>query len=741
VHIHRSRCATAAAALTVGKASAALRVITSGAERKLSGERSAGVQLQLVAAREHWIACVTEVTGAVFISYASKDAEVAQRISDALKAASIEVWFDQSELRGGDAWDRQIRKQIQECALFIPIISAHSQERLEGYFRREWKLAAERTHDMAAEKAFLVPVVVDDTPERHASVPEGFRDVQWTRLAHAEIPSSFVERVSRLLSRDGALSPFHAASANHGNSANSGEATRKLPRIRLFALVSVLVVTAALIAVGYIAGDRLSPSKRSAVDARVLPAPNPTPVAVRGDIPERSIAVLAFVDMSEKHDSEYFSDGLSEELIDRLAQSPDLRVVARTSSFYFKGKQATIADIAKTLGVANVLEGSVRKSGKALRVAAQLIRAADGAQIWSQTYDRSLADIFKVQENLADRVAQALDATLRGSAPQTDGQGPSKEAYNLVLQGNYFRNRRNSGDWKKAQQAYADATKAEPNYALAWAKLAETADKDTNEGLALAIQDLRRSLNLDPNLAFAHYALGRTLMYYEWNWPDAKLELERAIELDPNNLSARVELAYLTQGIFGQFETKLRYLRQIVANDPLDASSLLHLAYSLLLAGQFDEAVSASGRAVQLNDKSSFTHTLYGEALLLAGRAQEALAAMQDEVSEDDRLWGLTLAYWGNGRKAESDAALAEVEKRSGKDDLPWVAQLYAYRGDGDAAFERLERAYEKKQDPLVLALMPVDPLMRSLRADPRFAALLAKLKLDAWKKAVFSGS
>jgi TolB-like protein/cytochrome c-type biogenesis protein CcmH/NrfG len=683
---------------------------------------------------------VTELTGAVFISYAAEDAEVAQRICDALKSAGIEVWFDQSELRGGDAWDNQIRKQIQECALFIPIISAHSQARLEGYFRREWRLAAERTHDMAVEKAFLVPVVVDDTPERYASVPQGFRDVQWTRLPAGVIPSSFVERVSRLLSKDRAVSASGAASANHANRVNSDESTRKLPRRRLFALVAVLVVVAAVIAVGYVAGDRFWPSKRGVVGAGVPRASSPAPVAASSDIPDKSIAVLAFVDMSEKHDSEYFSDGLSEELIDRLAQSPDLRVVARTSSFYFKGKQATIADIAKTLGVANVLEGSVRKSGKALRVAAQLIRAADGVQIWSQSYDRNLADIFQVQEDLADRVAQALNATLHGAAPQSDAQGPSKEAYNLVLQGNYFRNRLNSGDEKKARQAYTDATKADPNYALAWAKLAETEDTDTNEGVALAIQDLRRSLSLDPNLAFAHYALGRTLMYFEWNWAEARSELERAIELDPNNLSARVELAYLTQGIFGKFDTKLRYLRQIVTNDPLDSRSLIHLANSLLLADQFDEAVNASQRALQLNDKSPYSHVLYGEALLLAGRSQEALAAMQGEVNEYLKLWGLTLAYWGNGRKAESNAELAETIKRWGDGDPVWIAQLYAYRGDRDAAFDRLQRAYKDKQDAQGLALMPVDPLMRSLRTDPRFAELLAKMKLNDWKKAVFPG-
>jgi hypothetical protein len=262
-----------------------------------------------VAVSQPWIVCVTELTAAVFISYASEDAEVAQRICDALKAASIEVWLDQSELRGGDAWDNQIRKQIQECALFIPIIAAHSQARLEGYFRREWRLAAERTHDMAVEKAFLVPVVVDDTPERQASVPPGFRDVQWTRLPHGAIPSSFVERVSRLLSKDRAVSASGAASANHGNRVNSDGATRKLSQRRLFTLVAVLVVMAVLIAVGYVAGDRLWPSKRGAVAARVVPAPNPAPAAASSDIPDRSIAVLPFVDMSEKHDSEYFSDG------------------------------------------------------------------------------------------------------------------------------------------------------------------------------------------------------------------------------------------------------------------------------------------------------------------------------------------------------------------------------------------------------------------------------------------------
>ncbi len=269
---------------------------------------------------------------AVFLSYASQDAEAARRICDALRAVGLDVWFDQSALRGGDAWDASIRRQIKECALFVPVISANTQAREEGYFRREWNLAVNRTLDMADDKAFLLPVVIDATIDVNARVPEKFRDVQWTHLPAGEAAAVFVERVHRLLSGGAApsapIAPTHAVPA--------------------------------------------------AAPAVTLPA-NESP----------SIAVLPFVNRSRDEEDEYFSDGLADELLNVLSKIRGLRVAARSSAFTFKGKGATVAEVGRALNVATVLEGSVRKAGNRMRISVQLVKVADGYQLWSETYDRA----------------------------------------------------------------------------------------------------------------------------------------------------------------------------------------------------------------------------------------------------------------------------------------------------------------------------------------------------------------
>jgi hypothetical protein len=278
---------------------------------------------------------VSDPNKAVFLSYASQDAELARGICDALRAAGIEVWFDQSELRGGDAWDQKIRQQIRDCALFVPIISANTQARPEGYFRLEWKLAVDRSYLMAAEKAFLVPVVVDATPEPEALVPTQFRDVQWTHILAGEVPAAFVDRIAALLNQRVAR---HACSPERGVSRVSA---RHL--LVVLAAISVAAVVALVIAT-VMRGGWLSQRPVAKVEASTASAPVANAPAA---VPEKSVAVLPFVDMSEKKDQEYFSDGLSEELIDQLAHSPDLRVIARTSSFQFKGKNEDMCRISR----------------------------------------------------------------------------------------------------------------------------------------------------------------------------------------------------------------------------------------------------------------------------------------------------------------------------------------------------------------------------------------------------------
>jgi TolB-like protein/cytochrome c-type biogenesis protein CcmH/NrfG len=491
------------------------------------------------------------------------------------------------------------------------------------------------------------------------------------------------------------------------------------------------------LAIVYFVADKFWLSRRppasTGEQASAPPSPSPAVASVSLD---KSIAVLPFIDMSEKKDQEYFSDGLSEEVIDRLTHAADLRVISRTSSFYFKGKPATIGDIARTLGVSHVLEGSVRKAGTQLRITAQLIQASNGSHLWSQTYDRSVTDIFKVQDEIAGTVAQALEVALRSSSSgRTEA---SQEAYSLLLKGNYFFNRGTDADSAKALDLYTQATRLDPNYALAWAKVGRTTTKDS-KGLPKALAALQRSLRIDPNLAYAHYELGRTRLYFESDWAGAKAELERAIELDPDDLNARVQLAYLTEGIFGQFDRKVGYLRQIVANDPLDPYSLEHLASSLFLAGRFEESAASFRRLVQLSPAEEGARAEYGITLLYLHQPREALALIEKEPDEASRLWALAILDWGIGHKTESDAAVSRLEQRYASGNPGYIAEVRAYRGELDAAFKWLDQAYERQK--FMMSIMTVDPLLSNLRGDPRFEAMLVKAKLDDWKRKVLANA
>ncbi len=407
---------------------------------------------------------MAQASRAVFLSYASQDAEAAGKVCEALRAGGIEVWFDQSELRGGDVWDQKIRQQIRDCALFIPLISTNTQTRQEGYFRLEWRLADQRTHLMARNKVFIVPVAIDGTPESGADTPESFSNVHWIRLPSGSTPSAFVDRVLHLLSPESSSSSANAP-PQAGPPAPGNTAPRRARSLLL--LIAVL----GLIGVGYWQMDRLVIPKRVATAAEESVPNGHSGTPEPGMAPEKSIAVLPFIDLSEKRDQEYFSDGLSEELIDLLAKTPGLEVIARTSSFYFKGRQATIGEIAKTLNVANIVEGSVRKAGNTLRVSAQLIRASDGVNLWSETYDRDLKDVFELQDDIARGVVDKLKITLLSTASDSAARTQSTDAYNLYLQGRYFLARDSESDLLRARDFFQKAVALDPNYASAWAEV------------------------------------------------------------------------------------------------------------------------------------------------------------------------------------------------------------------------------------------------------------------------------
>jgi len=665
----------------------------------------------------------------VFLSYASQDAAAARRVCDALRAAGIEVWFDQSELRGGDAWDHSIRRQIKSCALFIPVISRHTRLRDEGYFRLEWKLAIDRSHLMAATRAFLLPVVIDDTRDDDEGVPERFREVQWTRLPEGLTPPAFTERISRLLSAAPQAVPAGAAPAPDASAAPGPKAAASIsskPQL-LWGAIALL-----LLALGYFAVDRFRMTHRA---PGTVTASSTTLAREAGTVDGHSIAVLPFVDMSEKRDQEYFSDGLAEELLDLLAKTPGLHVIARTSSFYFKGKQATVPEIARTLGVANILEGSVRKSGNRLRITTQLVRADNGEHLWSETYDRNQEDVFEIQDDIARAVVDRLRLTILGGAvPRPDTVAANPQVHNLYLQGRYFIGSDTADDLAKASDCFNKALELEPGYAPAWAGLAHVAMRRVANGYVPVAQGITqaaaaagKSVQLDPSFAGAYVELGLSRMMSSFDWAGAREAVDHALLLEPSNTEAQFLVAHLTMTVGNPADSLNRY-RQVLERDPLNLLQRRYMARVLYYAGRLDEAESVIGQVLEVNPSFPAAHYELGRILLARGQVAQAVREFESEAS-GWRLFGLPLGYHAQGRASDAKAALEKLVENSAGSEFQ-VAETYAYFGDVDAAFAWLDRAVELR-DPGIQWLRS-DPLLRSLTRDPRYAALLRRLNLPA---------
>jgi TolB-like protein/cytochrome c-type biogenesis protein CcmH/NrfG len=448
-----------------------------------------------------------------------------------------------------------------------------------------------------------------------------------------------------------------------------------------------------------------------------------------------SIAVLPFVNMSDDKSQEYFSDGLAEELLNSLAKIPELRVAARTSSFQFKGKTEDLRVIGEKLNVGTILEGSVRKQGRQVRITAQLIKVADGFHLWSETYDRELDDIFAVQEEIAHSVAGSLKVALLGAKTATPStQGKNAEAYNAYLQGRYFLDRRGKENLEKAVGYYEQAVRLDPGYAPAWAGLAETRRSQADstylpldEGYRKAREGVERALALDPNLAEAHAAMGWIRTHYDWDWAAADASFQRALVLEPGN-AAVVRGAARMAATLGRFEEALALDRRAVEMDPLNARAYYNLGIYANYAGRLEEAVAAFKKALEINPEYPGLHSFLGRVYLAQARPQEALAEMEREPEPTWHGQGLALAYHALGRKKEADAALAEYVAKFHDGWAYQIAEVYAFRGEADRAFEWLERAYAQRDGGL--SEMKGDPLLKNLERDPRYAAFLKKMRL-----------
>ena len=640
---------------------------------------------------------------AVFLSYASQDAEAARRLCDTLRASGIEVWFDvQGGLEHGDEWDAKIRRQIKECVLFIPLISASTQARHEGYFRIEWELAAQRAMGIAGGVPFILPVVIDDTREPAALVPDRFRAVQWTKLRGGEVPPDVLARFLALWSqRTGAQNALAVAGR----------------------------------------GSPLLPSGSAGPTPSAFETAKPAPA-------DRSVAVLPFANQSSDRDNEYFSDGIAEELLTTLQKIPGLRVSARTSAWSFKSRPATAQEVGEKLGVAHVVEGSVQKSGNRVKITARLSRAASNEEVWSRSFGPlELTDVFAMQSDLAqtivgelrgrltDEAAASAKAEIRAQVELAQRGGTKHaDAHHLFLQGRFFATRAISSDVVRGIDFYERALRLDPAFATAWADLARariwqgTWEPEHAERFAQARMAAERALALDPDLASSHAALSQMMQRHFFEWRTMRTEIARAVALAPSDAAILTD-ACSSSYMLGEWDRAIDFGRRAVSLDPLNPEARLLLGVAYLFSGHIFEARDELRRAIEISPDGIFAHLLACMVELEAGQPEAALALAKCEPARMHRLEGLALAQDACGRRAESDLALQAL-KAEFADSSPYkLAHIYAARGQPDDAFHWLDHAW-RVRDPGI-AWTKVAVLLRSLHTDPRWPEFMRKVGLS----------
>ena len=451
------------------------------------------------------------------------------------------------------------------------------------------------------------------------------------------------------------------------------------------------------------------------------------------DSPERSIAVLPFANMSNDPKQEYFSDGLSEELLNLLNKVPDLKVIGRSSSFAFKGKNEDLRSIGKQLRASYLLQGSVRKDGDRVRVTAQLIRSSDGIQVWSDSYDKQFENIFKLQEQISHAVIQKLKFKLL-PVSNVSGSG-NLDAYNLILQGNYYFDKLDKENVGRAAELYRQALAIDSTNARAWVELANAVSRqawqnyiERREGRRQAKDAALKALQLDSTISGGYLELGDHYLYAEFNWKAAEENFLKGLKLDPDNPDLLYSLGGGLYFALGEWDNAIKYMKRSIDLDPLRPISYLNLGNILSHAGRFEEANPYLRKALELDPDFQRAHMYLGRNLLLEGKMDSALNEMKLENMEVFKTFGLALAFHALGKKKEADEMLDLFVKNHGSQWAYLLAELYAFRSQKDEAFASLENAYQNNDGWLVF--LKGDPLIRNLKTDSRYKVFMQKMNL-----------
>jgi TolB-like protein/lipoprotein NlpI len=639
----------------------------------------------------------TGVSG-VFISYASPDAAVADAIVAALERAEIPCWIAPRDVKPGARYADAIVRAINEAGALVLVLSANAMG--SDHVAREVERAA-------SKRKRLIAFRIDAT----ALSPEleyFLSNSQWIDAAALAMPVA-LGKLAEAIGQGWATRPQQIPETKRA------VGTKK--RVAVAAVVAMALGGIVAMGVRYWSSTHGTAQPTAAVW-----------------ITDKSIAVLPFTDMSEKKDQEYFADGMAEEILDLLAKIPGLTVIGRTSSFQFKDKNEDLRTIGTKLNAAYVVEGSVRKSGEQVRIAAQLINTRTGAHEWSETYDEDMGDVLKVQDRIATGLVRALQVTVGADDLQSQPTLKSAEAYDLYLRGRHAMDRFDKGGFESAAGYFQQALAIDSNLiraaewlAAAHEFLAEWGFVPANEGYEQARTSVENALKIYPRSGLAHSLMCTIHLVHDWDWAAAAEECDRALALEPRNPQV---LGYAGQyhTVVGQWDEAARLITASIALDPLFAGWHDELAIIRDHTGRLAEAEAERRKTLDISPTYERGRLDLGLTLLAEGKLEPALDAMRQETDSGGRDAGLSIVYYAMGRKAEADQVLARYTKDHANDRAYRIAQIHAYRGDGDQAFNWLDRAYRQKDVDLwyFIGNLP----FKAFEPDPRYKAFLQKMRL-----------
>jgi TolB-like protein len=654
----------------------------------------------------------------VFVSYASRDTAVASALAEALERQGVACWIAPRDVKAGALYADAIVRAISDAEALVLVLSQNSIASVH---------VSKEVERASSKRRPVIALRIDDAPLSPA-LEYFLGESHWIDTRAAGMDAALTKLIAAIREPERTAAAIIPA-VTAGTSAGTATAPPpKSRRIRILHPAGITIVAVALVAL--LASVWLSKHAKNEPAASMASGAT----AVTNVINDKSIAVLPFTDMSEKKDQEYFADGMAEEIIDLLAKIPGLTVIGRTSSFQFKGKNEDLRTIGTQLNAAHILEGSVRKSGEEVRITAQLINTRTGTHEWSETYDRHIDDVLKLQGAISAAVVRELQLTVVSKDLNSRSTLKSADAYDLILRGRQAADRWDQQGFDEAVTLFQQALDRDATSADASAELAFAYESQGEEGYlapAAAFEQARRAaaaaLKLDTKCALAHHVLGSIHLTYDWDWPASEREYEQEAALIPGGAGAQIGKENLSR-TFGRWDDALRQINAALAQDPLDTTSFYELTEIQMRRGHLPEAEAAMRRGLDIRPTYDWGHWLLGLVLLARGDRDAALLEMQRVMSDDGRQTGFAIVYYALGRKADSDAALARLINEHADTSAFEIANVYAYRGQPDEAMHWLERAYAQKDPGLIY--VKVEQPLKSLEGDARYKAFLRKMNL-----------